>query len=605
MTSPVSIKLTSLLKFPHSSILLGLLFLSMHGGIIIAGDRTLVDLKDFSETEVKSGAFVLPAAAHVHIVALGGGGDKLSSDMFAYGWIIDADTRELVWKMDQSNTRREKDDRKFDDDVYLKKGGYEVYFAAFAFASRSGFSSININIDRRRDNPEHQKRKKDWFFSWFEDFFGKNINKEWKRRSKNWFIQVLTDDRLQGVTTFTPPRDFQHTLFKATRVGENVHIRQGFVLSKPIPIRIHALGEKDAGNELADYGWIIDAKTRERVWAMKRGALGHAGGAEKNVKFDDVVAFHEGGFLLYYNSDDSHSCLDWNAAPPDDPFNYGITLIATDEKDQTAFSLSKPSENRNIILDLTRVGNNETRNATFGLKKECQVRVYALGERSNSRRQMADLGWIINARTREKVWTMEADRTESAGGAEKNRMINELITLPKGTYTAFYQTDDTHAYDDWNAGPPYDPEHWGMTISGEGAGFSMSDVELNASTKGPDIIAQIASVGDGADKSEIFRVDKPTRVRIYALGEGQNREMFDYGWIEDANTEKVIWEMTYGMTFHAGGGRKNRVVNTSLLLDKGEYKLRYISDDSHSYNHWNTDPPDDPTMWGITLYKEE
>ena len=81
--------------------------------------------------------------------------------------------------------------------------------------------------------------------------------------------------------------------------------------------------------------------------------------------------------------------------------------------------------------------------------------------------------------------------------------------------------------------------------------------------------------------------------------------MVDYGWIENAKSGEVVWEMTYGMTFHAGGARKNRVVNTTILLDKGEYRLRYVSDDSHSYNDWNSDPPDDPTMWGITLYNDE
>jgi hypothetical protein len=94
-------------------------------------------------------------------------------------------------------------------------------------------------------------------------------------------------------------------------------------------------------------------------------------------------------------------------------------------------------------------------------------------------------------------------------------------------------------------------------------------------------------------------------VRIYAIGEGQNREMYDYGWIENTSTKSVVWEMTYSMTFHAGGGRKNRMVNTTMLLDKGDYILHYVSDDSHSYNDWNTDPPDDPTMWGITVMEEK
>ena len=109
----------------------------------IAGERTFVQIKDFEQTEVKSAGFTLPRDMSVHVVALGGGaekGMKFGDDqMYAYGWIIDAGTREPVWKMDRSNTSREKDDRRFDGTVSLKKGSYEVYFTAYAFASQSPF----------------------------------------------------------------------------------------------------------------------------------------------------------------------------------------------------------------------------------------------------------------------------------------------------------------------------------------------------------------------------------------------------------------------------------------------------------------------------------
>ncbi|HMD13884.1 MAG TPA: hypothetical protein VKI62_04615, partial [Bacteroidota bacterium] len=111
--------------------------------------------------------------------------------------------------------------------------------------------------------------------------------------------------------------------------------------------------------------------------------------------------------------------------------------------------------------------------------------------------------------------------------------------------------------------------------------------------------------GNNANSTKPFSLNKPEHIRIYAIGEGQNKTMYDYGWIEDANTGTVVWEMTYSMTFHAGGGRKNRMVNTTIVLDKGNYVLHFVSDDSHSYGNWNTDPPDDPTMWGITLFKGE
>jgi hypothetical protein len=175
--------------------------------------------------------------------------------------------------------------------------------------------------------------------------------------------------------------------------------------------------------------------------------------------------------------------------------------------------------------------------------------------------------------------------------------------LPKGDYSAFYKTDDSHAYNEWNSSPPFDPEHWGITITGEGENFNMSRVEKHA-THETGVIAQIVRVGDNANRTLSFKIDKPSHVRVYALGEGRDRDMFDYGWIEDARSGIVIWEMTYGMTFHAGGDRKNRMVNTTLLLDKGEYTLHYVTDDSHAYDSWNCDSPDDPTMWGITVFEE-
>src|ERR1051326_9090633 len=537
-----------------SSLLIALITATVTG---IAGERAFVQIRDFEQTEVKSAGFTLPRDMSIHIVALGGGaekGMKFSADqMFAYGWIIDANTRESVWKMDRNNTSREKDDRKFDGTVSLKKGSYEIYFSAYAFASHSPFGSFNFNIDRRRDDRSSVTiGKKRGFLSWFEELFGGDSERDWKRRSKNWGIDLSVSDREPEILMFNPPKEFPGTVYKSVRLGENEHIRQSFALSKPASLRVYALGEAGTGDELVDYGWIVSEKTHRRIWEMKTENVRSAGSAEKDVKFDETVSLPAGGFILYFITDDSHSFVDWNAAPPDDPFNYGITLIAGNEADKPAFKLSAPKEEQNVIVQLTRLGNDENRSASFTLKSESRLHVYAIGERGNSRRQMADYGWIINAITREKVWTMDVDKTEIGGGADKNRMIDEDITLPKGTYTVFFQTDDSHAYDDWNAAIPFDPEHWGITISGEGSGFSLANVEKNVTPKESGVLAQIIRVGDNANRTETFTLDKPTRVRVYALGEGQNHDMSDYGWIEDASRGGVVWEMTYSMTFHAG-----------------------------------------------------
>ena len=85
---------------------------------LFAGEKTLIQLRDFTQTEVKCGGFSVPTTTRIHIQALGGGGEKSlafsTSQMYAYGWIINADTREPVWVMTRDNTVRQKDDRSFD-----------------------------------------------------------------------------------------------------------------------------------------------------------------------------------------------------------------------------------------------------------------------------------------------------------------------------------------------------------------------------------------------------------------------------------------------------------------------------------------------------------
>ena len=116
------------------------------------------------------------------------------------------------------------------------------------------------------------------------------------------------------------------------------------------------------------------------------------------------------------------------------------------------------------------------------------------------------------------------------------------------------------------------------------------------------VIAQIVQVVDKEDKSVAFSLASNQDVRIYAAGEGQAGEMFDYGWIEDDKGSRV-WEMKERETAHAGGAGKNRKVDVQITLPAGNYKLRYKTDDSHSFDRWNSLPPD-INFWGIAIYKK-
>ncbi|HEU4511363.1 MAG TPA: serine hydrolase [Pyrinomonadaceae bacterium] len=117
------------------------------------------------------------------------------------------------------------------------------------------------------------------------------------------------------------------------------------------------------------------------------------------------------------------------------------------------------------------------------------------------------------------------------------------------------------------------------------------------------VIAQIVKVLDNEDKSVTFSLASSQDVRIFAIGEGQGGEMFDYGWIEDVDKGSRVWEMQEAKTAHAGGAGKNRKVDAVITLPAGNYKLRYKTDDSHAFDHWNSLPPD-INFWGIAIYKK-
>jgi hypothetical protein len=575
----------------------------------IAGEKQIVSLRDMSEVELRHAGFELKQDAQVHLRALGGGGDfgwtYKSDEMFAYAWIINADSRDEVWRMTVDNTTKAKDDRAFDGTVSLPAGSYEVYFSAATFSYHTTFTHFNVNVDHRRHPlwTDPQKGKKN-FLSWFTGWWSDDIVKEWNRRSPRWGVDLLVDESV-GVNYFTEPKEQPGLVLNAAGLKDNENIKSGFALSEQTTLSVHALGEGRREGELNDYGWITNVGDRRRVWEMQVRESQVAGGARKNFRDDETITLPRGEYVLCYVTDGSHSTEDWNDNPPSDPLRWGVTLSVKNERERKNFRTVAYNEDRNVIVRLTHAKNNDYLSSGFTLKEEARLRVYAFGERGNSRRSMADYGTILDAKTRTKVWTMDLDRTAHAGGDAKNRYIDEVITLPRGSYIVTYQTDDSHAYDDWNADPPFDKDHYGITVMGLGEKWNPSIVERYVEEKDKNLIAQIIRPGDDADLTQRFSLDRTTRVRIYAIGEGQGREMFDYGWIEDSRTGAVVWEMTYGMTFHAGGGRKNRMVNTTITLERGDYKLRFKSDDSHSFGDWNVDPPEDPQYWGITLSRDD
>lgn len=270
-------------------------------------------------------------------------------------------------------------------------------------------------------------------------------------------------------------------------------------------------------------------------------------------------------------------------------------------REPTPVVVPAPPSVDGAFVSLTRVRDDEIASQGFTLSQPTDVRVYAVGEGTGN--EMHDFGWIISASSRRPVWQMQYGNTKRAGGATKNRMVNEVITLDPGNYIAYFLTDGSHSWSDWNSSPPKHENAWGITLLAADGTVDGDIIGAYDVASDPAIIAQLMAIRDDASRSRRFTLDNETEIRIYALGEGESGDMYDYAWIEDAETGQDLWEMTYRVTEHAGGARKNRLFDGTIVLPAGEYLLRYEADGSHSLEGWNMTPPLDPFAYGVTLLR--
>jgi hypothetical protein len=555
---------------------------------------TLADLHGLSPRQVLTAGFSLAAPQEVRIEATGA--EPATSRSLAKirsmlkgkdhpkpwpgnAWILDLSTRKVVWELSTaSGTSGPANARVFTGSVRLPEGSYAAYYAAFPDGDYWS-----------DDDDKPQSRKWHWFGDErIEDF--KLIV-----RGNGQRLGPAELDRLGQTATASAS--------VALRAGSGELFQQaGFSLSRPTEVEIRAAGEVREDGEF-DYGWIINADTRAKVWTLTWRDSVPAGGAEKNRMAVVRRTLPAGRYAAFYATDDTHDPSEWNAPPPHDPDAWGLTIAVKDPAARAAvtrFTYEHVPE-RATILALTRIGNGESRKQGFTLTRPMDVRIYALGEGRDG--QMFDYGWITSAGSRKRVWEMRYDQTEAAGGDPKNRVIDTTVRLDPGSYVVHYISDDSHSAEEWNASAPADAGRWGITVLSPQATLDPAAVARYDDKADPSILAQLSEVRDDDQLSRRFSLDRESDVRIYALGEGSGGEMHDYGWIEDAKTGRHVWDMTYRATEHAGGATKNRRFEGTVKLPAGSYVVRYETDGSHNFGDWNAAPPDDPEMWGITVFK--
>lgn len=581
----------------QKTVSVGAVALAIFGMVVVAGtaaladEYTIAEIGELRPDDLKAVAFVVNEDMDVHVEAVGGR-HRRADWMFAYPWLIDSESRKVIWAMEEGFSHRHDSSpylRDLEDDFRLQKGTYELYY----FAGRPRYYGSNIQIEDLGDLKEVIKD----LLGTDEKYSDRELTRECHIRLSSNSDAFRTLDEIPG----PPP-----AVIELTHPDNDEYLQAGFALDREVELQVYGAGEYSEWSDIAvDWGWIMDADSRKRVWEMDRWNTDWGGGAEKNKVANEIITLPQGRYIACYVTDDSHTYDDWNDNPPYDPEAWGLRIMPASPADADAMRPEDIGFDEVQIVSITRVCDNEFLSEGLQLNATADIHIYAIGEDDRYSDRLADYGWISDANTGERIWVMDDDNTRYAGGAEKNRMFDDVITLDEGKYVVHYVTDGSHSYCDWNASPPYDKRAYGITLSltGKGDGRKAEKVfELFEPTEGPtDALVAITCVGDDERRKQRFTLEKVTRVNIRALGEGERDEMFDYGWIESADDGTIVWEMTYRKTRPAGGAKKNREVNQKILLDKGSYIVYYVTDGSHSCNDWNASSPDDPFSWGIVV----
>ena len=460
---PFLISETTTLLRTLQAVLLFLLTAALAPLALRGGEPRIVALHGFESAEVRQQGFTLPRAMKLHVYAKGGGlrrGLHSSGDnaLFASGWILNAVTREVVWQMDGANSRRDWEFWVADQYLELPAGSYEAYFANHGFGQSLLMAQWSRNIDRRSLQAAETERPRGFLAAFGADYA--SLLRHWREQVGHYGLEIyLPAGEPKEVATFEAPLRWQNLVLTLPATTDNGHWSQSFQVRRPVTIHLYAEGE-GSGKRMRDHGWIIDARSRTRVWEMSLDKSSYAGGARKNRRQVETIALPAGDYEATFVTDDSHSPADWNAAPPCDPWLYGLRLSVPSTADLSALVLTRPQEWK-VLAELVQVGSGQDRKAPFVLTSAQSVRVYAIGEGDAD--ELADWAWIED-NSGKRVWAMEPARTHHAGGAQKNRLVDEVIRLPKGNYTLRFKTDDSHAYGNWNSSPPWDADHYGATV---------------------------------------------------------------------------------------------------------------------------------------------
>ncbi len=549
----------------------------------LEGELTILDI-DVGELERRS--FTLAGPAEISVTAYGSVERETSApvaaDLAAYPWIVRKGDRMPIWRMDPAQGEVVKGTLlRVDDTVRLDEGEYDLYYASYGTERYS-----------RRGGPFLR------------------LGGHWTADSKNWQValSVPPDAGLREISS--------DEVVQASTVGEVVWssgpmegrrmAEQLVSVSAPTPVSIYSIGEFCDG-EACDWGWIEDLETGERVWQMSEDNTVFAGGSRSNRLFDGIVTLPPGNYKVAYRTDAGHAYNEWFGNPPFDPSGWGVRVATTRESDSENVQVFDLWKQREAVVRMSSVRDDEERSSTFRVLRETPVVVYSMGEFSSG--SAYDYGWIDDDRGN-TIWQMSWDASKPAGGARKNRVEVAYLVLKPGRYVANYRSDGSHSFEDWNSSRPKYPERWGLTV------FLLDDADAtNVVVEGARPIAEssvpaliddsrilvdLTPAGNDVALTHSFSLDDEVEVVIHALGEITMADRYDYATLIAADGN-VVWTMTRDNTVAMGEGERLRRFDGRFTLGPGSYTAQYRTDDSYAFGDFEGGGPARPHDYGVRI----
>lgn len=575
-------------KFPPGRTrlpILALIMLCLFSGHLTAGDDDVrVEASTLEAGALASQGFRLSKAGKVEVSMGAMIAPRIRGsyryNRYYYGWIINSKTRKAV--LTPNTIRRRLLAQGFVrhyQELSLPAGDYELYYTAVD----NSYDSSGKKLDHK-----HGKR--------FREMFEKNkANLKISASGSADSFKPMDAEELRRAY-------LSESAVSMIKAGDNVNSQKSFQVLEETKVRIRMVGEAiRRQNAIHDYAWLTNAESGENVWFPESRQYSQAGGHFKNILIEQDVLLQPGVYTLHYVTDDSHASGSWNAPPPFDPHLWGVVMFVDggNKEARKRIKIVDSVTKVNPLVSLVRVGNDALVFSGLQVKEKLTVRVISYGEGAD--RDLVDFGWITR-RDGGVVWSMNDQDTQYAGGDRKNRLSKARLTLTPGHYMVTYRTDDSHAYNAWNASPPHDQENYGIRIYPALDKDRKKVAVYNVKKENARVLAGIIQPGNLSYREVLFELEKRATVIITAVGEGtRDAGMLDFGWIENDDNGKVVWEMQYDETKPAGGDDRNRVSRIILELPKGRYKVFFETNETHAANRWVSAPPENPNDYGIRI----